>query len=53
MRTTPPAASAAGGTRKVTLPQEKSVPWVLIGLGVLILAAVGALLVKTGALGLS
>jgi len=39
--------------RKVSLPTERSVPWAMIGLGVLIVAAVGAILVSTGLVSLS
>ncbi len=39
--------------RKVSLPTERSVPWAMIGLGALIVAAVGAILVSTGLVSLS
>ncbi|MCG3133212.1 MAG: hypothetical protein HMLKMBBP_00333 [Planctomycetes bacterium] len=47
----PAQRPAALPPRQVTLPVERSVPWVTIGLGALILAAVGAILFSTGLVG--
>lgn len=44
----PQQRSPALPPRQVSLPTERSVPWVTIGLGALILAAVGAILFSTG-----
>lgn len=52
IRTTPSAASSAtgNGPRQVQIQEHREFPWVAVGLGGLILAAVGVILWQTGLL---